>query len=464
MQSFSGPSLALGLALLLGACGSDSDVLPPEEPLPALMGIGVSPNYSVLPVGEVLQFRATGYYDDLTTRELTDIVDWQSWNSEVLEITEALDWEGKAIGLEPGQSRVRAVHEEIVSNEVHVTVTDAELVQLTVSPSSVVLEPGDSVQLVAEAAFSDGSHGEVTGSVQWMTDDPFVASVWPDGELVGESSGQTAVLARWGDGGEPGSEAFTEVTVVAPGVGIPPANLQIRDFSSTAVDDTGHWTVTIENVGGRAASEFWVDLWLDRSGPPPAPPTMGDTYGVVSVLGAGESVTLSLTLEGLPEGSHDSWVLVDSLGVVDEGSSGESDNVEGPLSLQVEAPPEDDPDIEDPPVSGTPDIQVLWLEGFTVPSPDAVFYFIDLQNLGDAATGPFELAVYGDQAAQPESSAVADDLVEVSSLEPGEIAYLTAEIPGVVTSDWSSWVLADPANTVEESDEGNNALGAIVSP
>jgi hypothetical protein len=388
---------------------------------------------------------------------MTDLVDWQSWNTEILDITDALDWEGKALGVAEGRTRVRAVSGEIISNEVTVTVVDAQLEQLTISPSPVTLAEGESLQLVSEAAFTDGSHGEVTGSVQWLTLDPSVVTIWPGGELYAEGEGLTYVVARWDGNAGDEVEASVAVQVVRPNQSLAPPDLQVTGFSSSVIEDTVYWSVTVENGGGQPANTFWVDLWLDRANSPPAPPTMGDGYEVVSVLGAGETTVLNFMLEDVPPGEYSSWLLVDSLGVVNELD--ENNNVVGPLDLNVDP---GDPGGPDP--AGLSDIELLWLEGFAVSDPDGAFFFIDVQNLGVGDTGPFTLAIYGDQTNEPNATMQPDGVVTVESVAPGEIRYVSAEVPGQVSGLWHSWVLADPGDVVAESDEGNNVADTLVPP
>jgi hypothetical protein len=409
----------------------------------------------VLPIGYVIQFRATGYLEDLTTVNMTDVVDWQSWNTDILDITGAMDWEGKALGVSEGSTRVRSVYGGLISNEVTVTVVDAQLEQLTISPSAVTLASGESLQLVADGAFSDGSHGEVTGSVEWLTSAPSVVTIWPGGELDAEGEGLAYVTARWEGAGGSATDATIAVQVLAPGLSPGPADLRVLASSSSVIGDSVYWSVTLENGGVQAASTFWVEIWLDRAGPPPAPPTLGDGYEVVSVLGAGETRVLNFTFSGLSPGTYSTWLLVDSLGVVAE--TDEDNNVAGPLEFTVASGSDPGPD----PV-GTPDIELLWFEGFAVTEPDAVIYFIDVQNLGDGATGPFTLAVYGDQNSQPTSSTPPDDSVAVGSLEPGEIGYVAAEVSGALSGVWHSWVVADPGDSLAESDETNNVLDTQV--
>ncbi|MEE2827649.1 MAG: Ig-like domain-containing protein [Myxococcota bacterium] len=456
--------------LLLAACGSQWTEGEAEGGPATLMGIGVAPDFSVLPVGEIIQFRATGYYDDLSSRDLTDIVDWQSWNSSVLEVTEALDWEGKAMGISAGESRVRAVYRDIISNEVRVTVTDAQLTHLTVSPSQVALAVGDQVQLVAEAAFSDGSYGTVTGSVQWVTQDPFTATVTPGGELRAESTGQTLVAAIWGDGSDLNSVAEAEITVLPAGQVLPPPDLRIGSVQASSFGDQVTWTVQVENAGGQTASEFWVDAWLDLTGPPLPPPVMGDIYVVVDALGPGESTSVTLVLEGVEAGYYNSWFMIDSMDRIDEGLTGEGDNVVGPVAVEVTPSPGNsgDDDDSDPPggldPEGTPDLAVIWLDAFTVSSPDGVFYFVDVQNQGDAAVSSYLMAVYGDLPSPPDSSTSPDRLIEAGELAPGATAYLSAEVTGSVGQSWHSWILVDPGEQYAELDETNNLAEIIVEP
>jgi hypothetical protein len=184
---------------------------------------------------------------------------------------------------------------------------------------------------------------------------------------------------------------------------------------------------------------------------------VGDGYEVVSVLGAGESTVLNFMFGDVPLGEYSSWLLVDSLGVVEELD--EDNNVAGPLDLTVETV---DPGSVDP--EGVPDIELLWLEGFAVSEPDGAFFFIDLQNLGAGDTGPFTLGVFADQANQPNTTTQPDELVSVESIAPGEIRYVSVETAGQVSGLWHSWVLADPSDTVAESDESNNVADTLVFP
>ncbi len=184
---------------------------------------------------------------------------------------------------------------------------------------------------------------------------------------------------------------------------------------------------------------------------------MGDGYEVVSVLGVGETTVLNFMFGDVAPGDYSSWLLLDSLGVVNEMD--EDNNIAGPLDFTVDP---GDPGSPDP--EGIPDIELLWLEGFTVSEPDGVFFFIDVQNLGVGDTGPFTLAVYGDQTNEPNATMQADNLVAVESIPPGEIRYVSAEVPGEISGLWHSWVLADPTDAVAESDESNNVADTLVAP
>jgi hypothetical protein len=175
------------------------------------------------------------------------------------------------------------------------------------------------------------------------------------------------------------------------------------------------------------------------------------------VLGAGATTVLNFVLGDVPPGEYSSWLLVDSLGVVNEQD--ENNNVAGPLDLNVGPA-----DTGEPDPAALSDIELLWLEGFAVSDPDGVFFFIDVQNLGVGDTGPFTLAVYADQTNEPNATMLPDRVVTVESVAPGEIRYVSAEVPGELSGIWHSWVLADPGDAVAESDEGNNVADTLVAP
>ncbi len=471
-------------ALLLSSCVQEWSNAVSADELPAsLLGLGVAPDRSVVSLGGGLQFVATGYYSDQSTRDLTDVVEWQSWRPDVLRISSSMDYEGFAASVAPGESRVRARYLGLLSNELRVTVTDAVIEQLTVSPSRVELQGGQELQLVAEAAFSDGSRGNVSGSVRWITDNASVVTTGPAGRLEGRNPGTARIRAIY-EAGSGSVEAEAVVVEVLPqAADLDPADLRFVAVQTTVADGLVTWSIELENIGERAATDVWVDVWLDRSGGPPTAPTAGDIYQVVPFLAGGAETSIQVQLSEVEAGQYSSWLLVDSLATNLEGTAGESNNVWGPEDLNVTGRVGETPGAGGS--SGSPgsdeglgpaaggsseapaaavDLAVTYFEAWSFTEPDEVLYFIDVMNQGTEPSGAFDVAVYGDLSSPPESTTSSDASISVGSLGPGQTDYLSAVIEGVPSSSWSSFVWADAADDIDEILEANNLGEFQVTP
>ena len=80
--------------LALFGCKGEADS---EEDSGVLLGILVSPQDVIVPLGGEVQLYATGIYDDRSSRDLTSIVQWNSTNEAVIEVSNRLDAEGAAV-------------------------------------------------------------------------------------------------------------------------------------------------------------------------------------------------------------------------------------------------------------------------------------------------------------------------------------------------------------------------------
>ena len=303
----------------------------------ALVGIGVSPINPTVTLGEPIQFVATGFYDDQTTRTITDAVDWYSSSSSVIEVSSGLDTEGRGTTVGAGQAMVHCQMFDFGSNEVRVTVTEAAITALQVVPAVVQLHGGETVQLEAAAEFSDGGHGNVTGSVRWITGDPAVVTVGDGGVATAGStlgSAEVRVIYETGVGGEyEGTPGLVEV--LDGSVVIDEADVRILGVNAIESGGDVAYTIEVKNSGGSPASSFWIDAWLNRTAAPPPPPTSGDAYQFVSLLDAGETTQVTISLPDASPGSFQSWVMVDSFNSVVEGSVGENNNIWGPEPVTV---------------------------------------------------------------------------------------------------------------------------------
>ncbi|WP_323880875.1 Ig-like domain-containing protein, partial [Aeromonas caviae] len=94
-----------------------------------------------------------------------------------------------------GSTEVTASLDGVTSNTVLVTVTDAVLTAIQVTPPSVSVGKGQTRQLTATATYSDNTTANVTGSVAWLPADITTATVSTTGILTGRIAGSTEVTA-----------------------------------------------------------------------------------------------------------------------------------------------------------------------------------------------------------------------------------------------------------------------------
>jgi hypothetical protein len=422
-------SVASLLLVLLGCSGDKGG----EVAIEGLVGILITPDPVVVPVGGSAQLSATGLLDSRESIDMTALVQWQSSSPEVARARSGLDREGELEGLSSGETMITARYDGITSPGAVARVTDAELLRLTVSPPDLTLATGEAVQLMAAAGFSDGSSGDVTGQVRWITSDGDVAQLSPGGRLSAVGEGAATVTVEWSSvESEPAS-----VTVLPQSSGAP--DLVISAMSGSVADGLVSLSATVENVGASSAVEFWVDAWGDPSGTP-AIGDVGDDFVLLSYLGAGQSQALSFDLPG----SSGVYVLADTNDDVAE--SDESNNsASGAVTSGGGG-------------SGGPDLTVSYFD--YIADEYSIYYYVEVFNAGDEAAGGFYVDVFVDEDSAPEIGDYGDEYELMDGLGAGERVSMDALVERWCGWCWS-WVLVDSLDWVEEANEADNVAGPM---
>ncbi len=447
---------SLALVLVASSCtggwtqGDDDDTSVPAS----LIGIGVSPSNPTVSLGEAIQFAAVGYYSDQSTRDITDVVVWQSSDVNVVSVSSSLDEEGLGLPVAAGSARIRANFFELLSNEVNVTVTEAVVTQIDIQPRAVSLHVGESVQLVADAEFSDGSHGNISGTVRWITSDGTTATVEGAGLVRAVGLGTATVRAVYDQGGTEFEDEAATIEVVGGEIQLDGPDVRVIGMTAVSTASGVDYTLSVKNSGGSPASGFWVDLWLDLSAGPTAPSQGGDAYQFVELLDSNATVEVLLSLEDVPPGSYQSWALVDSLSSLDEGSLGENNNIWGPEQVSVSGVGSAD----------SADLSVTYLQAYSQSSQGQVLYIIDVTNNGSASAQDFAVGVFANPDFPPIAPATPDEQVVIPTLLPGATAYLSLVVRAMPQTWWHSYVLADAFNVVTEPNETNNLASSQVLP
>ncbi len=211
----------------------------------ALASLAISPPSPSLPLGTSLQLAATGTFTDGSTQVMTGSVQWGSSNTSIV----GMGATGLASGAGLGSTTVTASSGS-VSGSTTATVTSPIVQSIAITPPSPSIAVNTTQQFTAIGTFSDGSTQNITGSVQWTSGNPSVASINVNGApglAMGLSAGTSLITATSGSIFANATLTVTGATVtsiaVTPNEPVHPARdiaAVHRDRHLLGRNDTGH--------------------------------------------------------------------------------------------------------------------------------------------------------------------------------------------------------------------------------
>jgi trimeric autotransporter adhesin len=181
---------------------------------------------------------AMGFFTDGTHADLSSLAKWNSTQPGVVSVSNSPGNVGALVPLSPGTAQIGASYQQL-TGVTSITVTDATLSALCISPLLPWVSSTTSAALDATGLFSDGTAQPMTGSVQWTVDDPSLAFFLPSvpGEVQGFSEGTTVV------------EAQTSALGAQAPLLVSPAPLATLEVSPLLPDAIG--------IGGASAFSAW---------------------------------------------------------------------------------------------------------------------------------------------------------------------------------------------------------------
>lgn len=174
-------------ATVLGVTGSSTLTVTQAS----LVSIQVTPFGPTLPVGYATAFQATALFSDNTTQDVTRIATWTSSDGSVAQVGNTGAQTGVVQPLAAGSTTLTATYAGVRGSQT-VSVVDATLQSITISPANPSLALGATQQLQAQGQFSDGSTLDVTAYVTWLSSADATVSV---SNAIG-SRGQAKALGR----------------------------------------------------------------------------------------------------------------------------------------------------------------------------------------------------------------------------------------------------------------------------
>lgn len=238
--------------------------------------LAITPSMPAIAVGGSVPLTATATYDDASTADVTLASAWSSSNPAAT-VTPS----GVAHGASAGTAVISAVFGG-QSGTVDLTVRQATLVALTVTPAALTLPPRAVRQLTVQGRYSDGSSSDVTSLAQWSSSAPAVAAVsnapGHAGEVSSLQAGSADVIARLGN--VQGQARLTVTPAMLVTLVVRPMNPTVRPGGTVQL-----------SVEGSYSDESKVDLTSQAtwSSSDPAVATVGNamTKGLVSGHTAG---------------------------------------------------------------------------------------------------------------------------------------------------------------------------------
>lgn len=194
----------------------------------------LSPPAPMVPKGLSLSLTATAIDADGRTQDVTASATWVSSDD-----TRATVSAGLVKGVSVGTVSVTATFEG-VSAQTPLTITDAKVSTLSVSPGTLSLSGGTRGALQANAVLSDGTTRDVTASATWSSLLPDIATIDATGQVHALTKGVTTVTAE-----VMGFTATARVTVTdatLTGFEVQPATLSLARGVNGVLHALGHFS------------------------------------------------------------------------------------------------------------------------------------------------------------------------------------------------------------------------------
>jgi len=195
--------------------------------VPQLTSITVSPGSAKIARGTTQQFTATGNYNDNTTADITSQVGWSSSQPAAATVSTSPGTQGLATGVDQGAASITATFGSLGSAPASLTVSNAHLSSLAVSPSNPNVPLATSQQLVATGTFDDGTSQNLSRDVAWTMVNPHsrVARVSATGMVTGLGLGSETITATAPSSGISASTGITVDESSVAGVSVIPVGM-----------------------------------------------------------------------------------------------------------------------------------------------------------------------------------------------------------------------------------------------
>jgi hypothetical protein len=260
------------------------------------------------------QFTANAIYSDQSTVDVTSTATWSSADTAVVTMNPSGTADsGLATPVMVGSTIITATLDATTSGNTTVTVVDAALVSIAITPITPSVAAGTTQQMLATGTFNNGSTMNLNRFVEWQTADAAIATFNPNfmnnsGLLSALVMGNTDVSASLN-----GVVATTPTTVTAAilvSLAVTPLNPVMSDGQTLQMQVIG--TYSDNSTANHTADATWSS---SNTSVAIYNPNQQPNSGLLSAIAAGSS-TLSATFATANLGSFTSNTLLTVTGVL----------------------------------------------------------------------------------------------------------------------------------------------------
>jgi trimeric autotransporter adhesin len=260
-----------------------------------LSSITIDPPDPSIAKGTFVRLTATGTFSDETTQDLTGQASWTSSSGKIAKVGNGKLLGGLVFGVGVGSAAITAKFNG-VSGSTTVTVTDAILKAIVVTPPVSSIAAGTRVQLAATGVFSDLTTQDLTTTASWSSSDTGAATVANGGLgglVYGVAVGSTTITAT--QGGVSGTAQVKVTPAILTSITITPPNPSLFISLKVLLTATGNFSDgTTEDLTTQVSWTTGDEKIAQVSNDP-------GTQGLVTGTGVG-STSITATL-GATQGS-----------------------------------------------------------------------------------------------------------------------------------------------------------------
>jgi hypothetical protein len=286
-------STGVGSTMIGVSFGTFSDSSTLNVSNATIQSISISPaNPSIAP-GTTQRFVATGAFSDGSTQNISTVSNWQSSDTTVAGVSNAPGSYGLATGVAQGSASISASFTTpsgpSAMGSTMLTVSNATLQSIAVTPTAAVVAPSSNVQYTAIGTFSDGSTQNLTTIATWMSSQTSVATLSSSGLATALGSGSADITATLG------SVSSTPVTLTV--TSSPVVSIAVSCTTPQIAQGTSESCSAIGTLGDGSTQNL-TNLVAWTSSQPSVATVSNSNRGQVSGISAGNT-TLTAYLNGI---------------------------------------------------------------------------------------------------------------------------------------------------------------------